>query len=332
MKRHSHQLLLIFSLGVALTLAQTEEKQQYQLIGTILQDDGKPFRGVTPIIFLEGVTAPLAVHTQADPAGKFKFKKLFPGMFTLVVYIPRAGEKMQTVEVSRSLADGKGRIFLDIVFQRNITSTRLDEISIAELSIPSEAKKEYSKSREKLAKQDVRGAIAHLKKAVEFAPQFSAAWNNLGTLAYQAGDYALAESYFRAALKHDPDCYPCLVNLGGALLSQLKIQDALPINLEAVKARPDDALAQSQLGQNYFFLKQFNEAEKYLRRAETLDPGHFSFPQLVLAEIYLLREDDASLARELEQFLRFHPDTEQAAIIQKRLDEIRLRLHSDKSN
>ncbi len=331
MKRNGHRLLPIFFISVALTFAQTEKKEQYQLIGTILQDDGKPFRGVTPIIFLEGVTVPLAVHTLVDRAGKFKFKNLIPGMFTLVAYIPRAGEKMQTVEVSRSLADKNGRIFLDIVFQRNVTSTSLNEISTVELSIPNKAKKEYSKSREKLAKQDVQGAIAHLKKAVEFAPQFSDAWNKLGTLAYQAGDYALAESYFRSALKHDPDYYPSLVNLGGALLSQHKIQEALPLNLEAVKARPDDALAQSQLGLNYFFLKKFDEAENYLKRAVILDPGHFSYPQLVLAEIYLLRKDDASLARELEQFLRLHPDAEQAATIQKRLAEVLLRLHSDKS-
>ena len=99
------------------------------------------------------------------------------------------------------------------------------------------------------------GAIEYLKNALDLAPQFSAAWNHLGTIAYQSGEYETAEKHFREALRHDPDSYAPLVNLGGALLSLNRVEEALTINLEAVKERPDDALAHSQLGAELSFAR-----------------------------------------------------------------------------
>jgi tetratricopeptide (TPR) repeat protein len=166
---------------------------------------------------------------------------------------------------------------------------------------------------------------------VKIAPRFVDAWNTLGTLAYKSGNFPLAEAYFREALKHDPDYYPSLVNLGGALLTQGKLQDALPLNKAAVQARPDDALAHSQLGLNYYYLQSFMEAETYLKQATSLDPGHFSYPQLPLAEIYLMRQDLTSAARELEQFLVLHPDAKLEPAVQKRIENIRSNLYSGRA-
>ena len=119
--------------------------------------------------------------------------------------------------------------------------------------------------------------------------------------------------------------------MAGALFSQGKIADSLPFNLAAVEMRPDDALAQSQLGLSYFYLRNFPEAEVHLKKAISLDPGHFSYPQLPLAEIYLVRNDAASAKREIDQFLQLHPDAEQSTVIKERLGRIRSRIDSAKS-
>ena len=37
---------------------------------------------------------------------------------------------------------------------------------------------------------------------------------------------------------------------------------------------------------NYFYLGKLDLSQKYLTLAARLDPGHFSHPQLLLAEIY----------------------------------------------
>jgi len=58
---------------------------------------------------------------------------------------------------------------------------------------------EYDEARKDLARRDADSAAAHLQKAVEMAPQFEAAWNTLGTIAYQTRKYARAEEYFGQA-------------------------------------------------------------------------------------------------------------------------------------
>jgi Tfp pilus assembly protein PilF len=169
----------------------------------------------------------------------------------------------------------------------------------------------------------VEAAEKHLEHAVELAPQFAMAWNTLGTMAYQTRRFALAEQRFRQALKQDPTAYEPLVNLGGVLVTVHKLDEALEVNVHAALTRPGDALANSQLGMTYFELGQFDAAVKYLERARTLDPAHFSHPQLFLAEIHLRRGEKREAALVLEEFLEHHPDYPQAAIVRQNIVELR---------
>jgi len=222
----------------------------------------------------------------------------------------------------RLFADSKGRIVVTIEIDATAMVDRDRVVSTSELSIPETARTEYSRAHDDHARQDINGAVARLKKAVEIAPQFASAWNQLGTIAYQSRQYQKAEEYFREALKQDPDAYSPLVNLGGALQAQNKIEESLAVNLEAVKAMPGDALAHSQLGSTYFFLGRLDEAESQLMQAKAIDPGHFSFPQLVLAEIYARKKQPAAAAAEIREFMKLHPDSELTPKLRKALETL----------
>ncbi|MBI4472934.1 MAG: tetratricopeptide repeat protein [Acidobacteria bacterium] len=299
-------------------------KDTYEFRGKIRDSGGNSFDGVVPIVFLHGSTIPFATKTTAGPGGDFRFRNLRPGMYTLVIAVPRAGELQQTVEVGPSHADSKRRIEKLFVFDhRPLPADNAHRVSVAELAVPASARREYGRAQSRLEKHDVAGAVERLKKAIEIAPKFAAAWNNLGTIAYQAQDYEEAEKYFRESLNVDPEFYPPLVNLGGTLLSGRKVEEALPFNEAAARARPDDALAHSQLGQNLFFLGRFEEAVLHLKQAKALDPAHFSFPQLILAEIYGRQGDIKSQIGELEEFLRYHPDSHLAPKVKQTIAKVR---------
>jgi Tfp pilus assembly protein PilF len=90
-----------------------------------------------------------------------------------------------------------------------------------------------------------------------------------------------------------------------------------------VLKRPNDALANSQLGMNYFALGKMDLAEKYLLEAVRLDPAHFSHPQLLLAEIYLRKNDRARAAAQLEDFLNRHPDWPSADQMRNAITKLR---------
>lgn len=278
------------------------------------------------IVMLHGNDFPYSANTLSDSSGRFKFKKLEAGAYTVLVFLPGRGEVRRTVVLSPSLADAKGRVSVTVPFHPSGESIeRSNAVSVRELSIPKRARREYAAADKRLHKHDVEGAKRHLQRAVEIAPNYVAAWNHLGTIAYLSGRYEQAAKYFREALKHEPGAYSPVVNLGGALLTLRKFHEALPYNQYAYAQRPGDALANSQLGKNYFYLGEEEKALKYLKAAKRIDPDHFSRPQLTLAQIYLDRRENEKAARELEDFLARHPDDDSAAAVRRLLVRIRKR-------
>lgn len=266
-------------------------------------------------IVLHGATSPFESSTDSGDDGRFRFRKIAPGTYMLMV-----GRAAETVELGPGTADAKGRV--DVILRVDPARAADATVSVTVLSIPDRAAHEFEKAQKCLARRDSDCASGHLSLAVKTAPQFVAAWNALGVIAYQTQRYSDAETSFRRALAADPEAYEPLVNLGGVLLNLDRPQEALAYNQRAVAKRPNDALANSQLGLTYFGLRQFDAAEKYLKAAVSLDPSHFSHPQLALAQIDIERGDRAAAVEDLRSFLEHHPDSPQASAIRHRIEEL----------
>jgi tetratricopeptide (TPR) repeat protein len=279
-------------------------------------------------ISLFGATTPFRDATISDSSGRFSFKKIEAGTYTVAVYIPERGEARQTIEIGPGTADERHHVALNLAFKDSDfvfadAARRRHAVSARQLSVPERALRDYQDAQKSLGRRDIDSAVKSLEHAVELAPQFSAAWNELGTVAYQTGKYLRAEQCFRQALDQDPDAYEPLVNLGGVLVTLQRTDESLDYNIRAVLARANDALANSQLGQSYFQAGNYDLALKYLERAREIDPAHFSHPQLVMAEIHLRLGDRAAAADDLEDFLKHHPDWPNAAAMRQRIAEFR---------
>ena len=177
----------------------------------------------------------------------------------------------------------------------------------------------------------MEGAIEHLKRAVELAPQFIEALNNLGTIYFQRQEFSRAEGYFRKALEIEPEAFAPLVNLGGVLLAIGLAEEAFEINRKAQDARPQDALANAQLGLSYYLLGDYEEAASYLEQTKEIDPAHFTNPQISLARIYLRRAQEKEALRELEEFLEQHPDSPQAQDVKAMIEKLQ-RSHANSAD
>ena len=66
-------------------------------------------------------------------------------------------------------------------------------------------------------------------------------------------------------------------------------------------------------------LREDDKAISYLKQAKQVEPGHFSYPQLPLARLYSRNGDEQAAAAELEEFMKLHPDSPQAAQIRDRM-------------
>ncbi|MCC6394164.1 MAG: tetratricopeptide repeat protein [Bryobacterales bacterium] len=314
--------LLVFALPALLSAAPSSDHGTFVLEGRL-----KP----PPRFSLVAVSSAAVSFRAEAPVywdGKFKFKNLSPGSYQIAVFVPRLGEFRQTYSVGPATCDEKGRVKITVLIHPSrasklYTPKERFTVSAARLSISDKARGEYAEALKKLRKSDAEGAVRHLRKAVEFSPQFAAAWNTLGTVAYQRKQYDQAEAHFREAIRQDPSLYEPVVNLGGVLLNLERFQESLPFNQKAAEWRPKDALANVQLGTNYLALGKTSLALKHLKEAKRLDPGHFANPQLLLSEIYLRQGDAGAAAAEVENFLRYHPDTPQAGQLRALIRKLR---------
>lgn len=287
-----------------------------------------PVPGAT--VTLWGATRPFSGDTVTDAKGRFRFRGVPTGSYTLHIVQTGMGEVRRTVNVTPSRADAKGRMEVVVAMAGAEAGAvrvaeRSGKVSLRELRIPEKARSAYAEALKRLGRQDAAGAVAKLQEAVKVAPAFTEAWNNLGTIAYQSGRYGEAEQYFRQGLEHDPGAYAPTVNLGGVLLNLGRPKEALPYNEYAVREQPEDALAHSQLGMTYAALGEAGKAERELLEAIRLDAAHFSTPQLVLAKLYVERGRREEAARQLESYLAVHPESPVAVAEAVRRDIARLR-------
>jgi tetratricopeptide (TPR) repeat protein len=296
--------------------------------GTVFDLTGRIHPEERAAVTLFGDTFPFTASTLSDADGRFRFQKVRAGAYTVSVFMPDRGEARQTIEVGPSVADAHERVSLDISFMESDFALsgalrRRHSVSTAQLAIPAKAQRDYEEAHKDLARHNPEAATRRLEEAVALAPQFADAWNEIGTIAYQTRKYARAEECFREALNRDPQAFEPLVNLGGVLVTLHRADEAWKYNATAVTARPNDALAQSQLGMNYLQLGDLDLSVKHLERARAIDPAHFSHPQLFLAEIHLRRGEKNAAADLLEEFLRYHPDWPQAARMRENIAELR---------
>ena len=307
---------------IVVTCLLAASAARFELRGVI-----EPAPALRAAVVLYGAESAYTSSALSDGKGQFRFRKLAPGTYTVVVYVHGQGDTRRTVEVTQSLANKRGVVEVRIPLPERGVKTLKQHygVSARELSIPDRAKREYHEARRDLRKPDAAAAFRHLEQAVELAPQFAEAWNYMGTMSYQSGKYADAEKYFRRALEAEPGLYDALVNLGGVLLNLRRYQEAFEYNQYAALERPDDALAQSQLGLNHFLLGRMEPAVEHLKRAKKLDPAHFSQPQLTLAEIYTRRGDRVAAVRELEEYVKLHPDAEDAEGVKKQIEKFKIR-------
>ncbi|MEE8586527.1 MAG: tetratricopeptide repeat protein [Acidobacteriota bacterium] len=317
LRRTSRFLPLAFFL-VALSAQDGQLRQAFELHGEVHLEPGGRLRRARALVTLHGAWTPYTAQTWTDLGGRFKFRKLPAGLYNLTAEVPRRGLRHESVDISASLADARGRIRCIITLQP-VSTQQTATVSARQLTIPEKAAKEYLRAQKKLSRRKVDQAVAHLEKAVQLAPHFSRALNYLGTIAFQRQEYGKARQLFQQARQADPMGYNPLVNLGGALIQLQDFPKALEVNQEAVARRPQDPLAHSQLGRSYMYLGKDEKAVEHLSRARDLDPGHFSFPRLSLAQLHWRNDRREEAAEELEEFLRRHPDAAQAESVRQQL-------------
>lgn len=93
------KLVLVLGMSLSFCISTAFSDDTYEFRGRVLQADGKTFRDALAMTFLQGATTPFTTRTLAGVDGKFRFKKLRAGMYTLIIAVPLWGEMRRTIEI-----------------------------------------------------------------------------------------------------------------------------------------------------------------------------------------------------------------------------------------
>ena len=140
----------------------------------------------------------------------------------------------------------------------------------------------------KLQKYDE--ATTTLLKALNLDNQNIVILNSLGRLNHHLRKSKEAESYFDKAFALNPNSFETLNNMAGFYLEEGKYHQAINFYKKAEKLTPNNAILINNISKTFICLHNINKAEKYCRRAISLDQKNDEFKK-ILAFILLKKYD-----------------------------------------
>ena len=252
-----------------------------------------------------------------------RFKGLEPGIYLACIVGERGRQTCKSFDLTPPAGRDSFRFSARIEAPRAVTNAQEEHrVSVKRLSVPKEARDELSRAEAAQQRGEKPEMQRHLERALVLHPDYPEALNNLGVYFHRERDFERSAKYLRRATRVDPDFYPAWVNLGGTLLSSGQFREALEANKHAYDLRSDEALTNTQLALSYYYLKQYEEAKKYFKRVQDIDPLSAASPELYLAHIALAQKDDGEAQSLIRKFLELHPNSPRAADLKETLHAI----------
>lgn len=135
------------------------------------------------------------------------------------------------------------------------------------------ADKAITKGLRCLKQEQQERAVAHFRDAVDLAPQYPRAYNNLGYVLLELDDAPGAIEACQQAVRFDPNYHLARNNLGNALRARGDFKYARRHYEAAIRLQPDYAIAHYNLGVVHIELGDYSAAQLCFNRALDLNPA-----------------------------------------------------------
>jgi len=298
---------------------------------------------------LEKATLQLINTAYTDSAGNFEFRGLPPRAYYTSVNLEGYKPVRQQVEIYNPMGTANLSIFLNKAAARRekpggLEAADPDVVDISQMraALPKKAVQNYEKALDEKKKGQAEKAAKLLEEAVQLAPNFYHAHNNLGLLYQAAKRYRDAEREFQRARELNRKNVQPLTNLGilyieesdarksegeevvGKLLDQ-----ALDTLEQAVKVDPRSVASYYYLGSANYKSSFFPEAEAALKRALDLSPS-MSSVRLMLVNVYVKEKKWRAVLQNLDAYLEENPKASDRAAIEEMRDKVAKGLEATK--
>ncbi len=296
------------------TLLHAQQGGVGTIIGELRQARGDFTGGIFVELQLRGATI---TSGYSDDQGKFGFYALGSNPYHVVINDEHFYPVDQLVVLDVSISPTSiVRINLnqrqdakqDPLSSRNKGSTS-STVAASEYQkhFPKQAKKEFDKGVKADADGERDDAIRHYLKALDIAPDYYPAHNNLGSEYLAKSDFAGARKEFEQVIHLNQGDAAAYFNLGNACMLLGQAGDARQYLDEGMRREPDSALGHFLLGSLQMRLGNAAEAESMLRDAIRLDSS-MAQARLQLVNLLLKRGRNNDAATELRAFVTAFPD------------------------
>lgn len=263
--------------------------------------------------------------STTDEYGNFRFAGVPSGDYIVLIDKEKDFETLaQPVTVIQPRGMPPQTYNLSLRLTRKAGTDAKPEVLNAETAgIPKHAVDLYNKAIELGNGGDRKGAVVQLKLAIEEAPKFMLAHNEMGVQYMKLGDLPSSDEAFAQALKLDPQAYMPMMNRGIVLFMLRKFAEAVPVLREASAIKPNEAVGHYFLGQALANLGKFVEAEKELQSAIKFGGDEVKEAHRLLAIIYGYSGDNKAAAEELEIYLKLAPKAPDAEHLRHRILQLK---------
>lgn len=257
------------------------------------------------------------------PGDKIRFRNLEPGIYVLCISGEKGRRRCESIDLTPAVGDASPK-FKKRMTVPQFSSGQADKylVSARRLQVPKTATEELLRSETAELRGDSRESLVHLERALEIFPDYPEALNNRGVRHHRERDYEKAILCFRKATRIDPVYYPAWINLGASLLAVGQFSSALEANARAHELRSNEALPNSQMAMNYYYLHNYEKAKKYFLRVQALDPLSATSPLLYLAHIALAQKQSHEAEKCIRSYLELHPNSPQAQSLRETLSSL----------
>ncbi len=202
------------------------------------------------------------------------------------------------------------------------TTLRSASTSVADLSIPKRAAKEFNKANREMEQQDWIAAIGTLQRAISYHPQYAAAYNNLGVVYARMGDRSNEAASLLHAIEIDRRYVPAYVNLARMEIATTKFPEAETLLKDAADIDPSDGMTLVLLAYVEFMNHHPDDAVSDSRRVHAMHNIPHSFAHWVAAFALEQENQIAEAGDEFRTFVSEEPTGTRADAARKELVNI----------
>ena len=307
-------------LAVALNSNPVQAAQREQSVsGRLVFENGDFTCDRCVVSLLANGTRPVGT-TIVDLSGHFTFANVPRGNYTIRVEIDGFEEVNQAIDTAVS---PETSVLINLVRKRRSDAGPAQIVNVNEFAerYPKKAVSYFEKGTSAFEQKRYEEAIKDLRQAVELAPTFYQAHNELGLAYRESGRNDDAEKEFITAHELNSTGFAPLLNLTTLYLDENEPDRAVTTGEEAVKVKSHSAPAFFNLGVALYKTSRLDRAEAALKRALELAP-RMPNVRLMLANVYLKLHRYDSTLDQLNSYIAENPHGQQLEAVQRMREEL----------